>query len=58
VNKEFKPQFRYRVLIADDHSIVRRGIRTFLSSQPGIEVCDEASNGREALALIKTKNPI
>jgi DNA-binding NarL/FixJ family response regulator len=57
VNKEVKPQSLYRILIADDHSIVRRGIRTLLNSQPGIEVCGEACNGREALDLVKTRNP-
>src|ERR1700691_2049173 len=51
------PSKPYRVVIADDHPIVRRGIRTMLQSQPGIEVCDEASNGIEALHLIRALKP-
>jgi DNA-binding NarL/FixJ family response regulator len=46
-----------RVLLADDHSLVRAGIRSLLEKIPGIEVIGEASNGREALELIKTKTP-
>jgi len=36
-------------MIADDHAIVRRGLRSLLDTQPGWEVCAEASNGREAV---------
>ena len=39
---------RALILIADDHAIVRRGLRTLIQSQPGWEVCAEAANGREA----------
>ena len=39
-----------RILIADDHELVRRGVRSLLESQPGWEVCGEASNGRQAVA--------
>ena len=46
-----------RVLLADDHSLVRAGIRMLLERIPGIEVVGEASNGRQALALVKTKRP-
>jgi len=38
-----------RVLIADDHAVVRNGLRLFLELQPGLEVVGEASDGREAL---------
>jgi len=38
-----------RVYIADDHQIVRRGIRQLLSTEAGIEVVGEASNGRDAV---------
>ena len=38
-----------RIMIADDHAIVRRGLRSLLEIQPGWEVCAEASNGREAV---------
>lgn len=38
-----------RILIADDHSVVRAGLRALLDSRPGWEVCAEASDGREAV---------
>jgi DNA-binding NarL/FixJ family response regulator len=47
----------YRVLVADDHPVVRRGLRDLLESQPGIEVAWEASNGAEAIQMIKTGKP-
>jgi DNA-binding NarL/FixJ family response regulator len=40
-----------RILIADDHSVVRAGLTTILSRQEGWEVCGEAKSGVEALAL-------
>lgn len=46
-----------RILIADDHSVVRHGLRSLLESQPGWEVCAEAANGREAVELAKRLNP-
>jgi DNA-binding NarL/FixJ family response regulator len=39
-----------RVLLVDDHAIVRKGIRAVLSTEPDIEVAGEASDGEEALA--------
>ena len=47
----------YRVLVVDDHPVVRRGIRAVLETQPGIEVWGEASNGAEALDLVKAAKP-
>lgn len=44
----------YRVLVADDHSIVRRGIRALLSSQPSLEVCGETATGLETIDAVKT----
>jgi len=38
-----------RILVADDHTVVRAGLRTLLESRPGWQVCGEASNGREAV---------
>ncbi len=46
-----------RVYIADDHQIVRRGIRQLLSTEAGIEVVGEASNGREAVAEVEKIKP-
>jgi len=42
-----------RVLLADDHKIVRDGLRRILSTHGDIEVAGEAANGDEALALVK-----
>jgi DNA-binding NarL/FixJ family response regulator len=46
-----------RLLIADDHSIVRRGLRALLESQPGWEVCGEAVDAREAIEKAKQLRP-
>lgn len=40
-----------RILIADDHPVVRNGLRGAIASEPDIEVCAEAANGREAVRL-------
>ena len=40
------------VVLADDHVLVRDGIKALLEDQSGIEVIDEASNGKEALEVI------
>jgi YesN/AraC family two-component response regulator len=44
-------------LIADDHGIVREGLRRLLESEPDIRVCAEASDGREALELVEEHRP-
>jgi DNA-binding NarL/FixJ family response regulator len=46
-----------RVLLADDHALVRAGIRSLLEKMPGVEVVAEASTGREALEMVKAKLP-
>lgn len=46
-----------RILLADDHDIVRRGIRELLEQQPGWTVCAEADNGREAVELALEHRP-
>lgn len=46
-----------RILLADDHSVVRRGFRLILSSQPDMEVAGEATNGREAVDAAETLQP-
>jgi DNA-binding NarL/FixJ family response regulator len=45
------------VLIADDHGIVREGLRRLLESEPDIKVCAEASDGREALEMVEKHEP-
>lgn len=44
-----RPLTRTRILIADDHEIFRKGLRSLLESSPGWEVCGEAANGVEAV---------
>ena len=46
-----------KVLLADDHSLMRKGIRAVLSALPGVEVVAETADGREALALIEEHRP-
>jgi DNA-binding NarL/FixJ family response regulator len=46
-----------RVLIADDHAMVRQGLRSVLEGFPNIEVIGEASNGTEAVDLTEQLNP-
>lgn len=48
---------RIRVVLADDHPIVRAGIRAELEKLPEIEVAGEASDGREVLAMVKVQQP-
>ncbi len=45
------------VLLADDHVLVRAGIRTLLEKIPNVKVIGEAASGREALEMVKTKLP-
>jgi len=46
-----------KVLLADDHTLVRKGIRAVLAALPGIDVVAETADGREALALIEEHRP-
>ena len=46
-----------RVLIVDDHAVVREGLRTFLALQDGIEVAGEAQDGEEALERVAELHP-
>ena len=46
-----------RILIADDHDLMRRGLRALLESHPGWEFGGHAANGREAVALTEELNP-
>jgi DNA-binding NarL/FixJ family response regulator len=46
-----------RVLLADDHSLVRRGFRRLLEDEAGIQVVGEACNGVEAVELARTLRP-
>lgn len=46
-----------RVLLVDDHAVVRQGVRFFLATQPDIVVVGEAENGQAALALVAEQQP-
>ena len=46
-----------RVLLADDHTIVRQGLKLILAAQPDFEVVGEAANGREAAELAEKLKP-
>jgi DNA-binding NarL/FixJ family response regulator len=46
-----------RILIADDHEVVRAGVRSLLESQPDCEICGEAATGRQAVALAQQLKP-
>lgn len=46
-----------RICIADDHAVVRQGLRAFLGSQPDIDVVAEAATGRDAVTLVRQLAP-
>jgi DNA-binding NarL/FixJ family response regulator len=46
-----------KVLIADDHQVMREGLRSLLEKQPGVTVVGEAENGRTALRLVQELSP-
>jgi two-component system response regulator NreC len=48
---------KIRILLADDHAVVRKGFQFILGSQPDFEVVGEASNGQEAVDLAQSLQP-
>jgi NarL family two-component system response regulator LiaR len=46
-----------RVLLADDHAVVREGLRTLIGTEPGMEVVGEAADGDEAVRQTRTLHP-
>ena len=48
---------RLRILVADDHEIVRRGLVSLIRTHPDWEVCAEADNGREAVEKASQSKP-
>jgi len=57
MSETFSTTSTIRVLLADDHDILRQGLRMLLSMQPEIEVVGEARTGREALAQVLALQP-
>jgi YesN/AraC family two-component response regulator len=53
------PEFEccVRILIADDHEIVTRGISSILSARKDVELIDDAPDGREAVRKARQENP-
>jgi len=51
-----KPR-KIKILIADDHEIVRHGVRDLIATQPAWEMCGEAETGRDAVRLADEKQP-
>ena len=48
---------KVRILLADDHDLIRGGLRTVIESEFGWEICGEASTGREAVAMAEKLRP-
>jgi DNA-binding NarL/FixJ family response regulator len=46
-----------RILVADDHDLLRRGLKAILEARPGWEICGEAHTGREAVAMAGQLKP-
>lgn len=46
-----------RILLVDDHDVVRQGLRTILRARPEWEICGEAANGKEALEAAQKLRP-
>ncbi len=51
------PKKKITILIADDHALLRRGVRNLLEQNPDWEVCGEASTGQEAIEKAKELQP-
>ena len=47
----------FKILIVDDHEVVRQGVRTILRSRPQWDVCGEAVNGKDAIEKAKALDP-
>jgi DNA-binding NarL/FixJ family response regulator len=56
-NSESRTAKSFRILIADDHDVVRCGMRKLLEDHPGWSVCGEARDGREAVAKVAELKP-
>jgi DNA-binding NarL/FixJ family response regulator len=52
-----RPQHRIRILLVDDHAVIRQALRMLLESQPELEVVADVENGREAVSAVEKFNP-
>jgi DNA-binding NarL/FixJ family response regulator len=52
-----EPAMAVRILLVDDHPVVRQGLRTLLAGRSELEVVDEASDGLEAVEKVSTLHP-
>ena len=48
---------KFKVVIAEDHTILREGLKALLSSDPELVVCGEAENGKDAINMVQRLNP-
>lgn len=48
---------KIRVLVVDDHELVRKGLRALFDADPGCEICGEAANGRDAIERVRQLEP-
>src|ERR1700752_526081 len=55
--RKAKEKMKCKVLIADDHGVVRKGLRLLLEQYPELVVVGEAANGREAVTMAATLSP-
>ncbi len=56
-SNEMSSQYRSRVLLIDDHPIVREGLAVLINAAPGLIVCGQASDGDEAVAMLAACTP-
>ncbi|HKW29564.1 MAG TPA: response regulator transcription factor, partial [Verrucomicrobiae bacterium] len=52
-----QPSNRIRILIVDDHPLVRESLKRIIQQQPDLAVCGEADNGSQALELVAETKP-
>lgn len=57
MSETLPPDAQKKILIVDDHAVVRQGLRDFISSEQGLTVCGEASGRREAMSCCEQARP-
>jgi DNA-binding NarL/FixJ family response regulator len=51
------PARRYRIMLVDDHPVVRQGLRRLLETEPDLEICGESESARDAKSLLRELQP-